>query len=305
MKRSLIATTLAITLAVFPAAALVAETAADARQQKRDAINELLKVIDVKELTQLTFRQVMDRMSEMGAEEEAHLENVSPEERVKYKQQREAQVEKMRVFRDRLFTRIDYVKFGEEVYYPIFDKHYSLDEVKALTAFFSTKAGAKTARLLPELSNAGLMNGMKTLQELAQSIGEEMDNEENSKKPWRKTMADLRSVATALEARATDENEYPDVKSYQELEPLIVPTYIRTLPKTDSWGNPYIYAGSADKQHYRLVSGGADRKADWDSRSYHAVPENTPTRKMPSLDADIIFQDGTFLQAPEVAEEEQ
>ena len=301
MKRSLIATTLAISLSVFPAAALIGETAADARQQKRDAINQLLKVIDVKELTQLTFRQVMERMTEMGAQEEAQL---SPEERAKYKEQREKQAEKMRTFRDRLFTRIDYVKFGEEVYYPIFDKNYSLEEVKALTEFFGTKAGAKTARLLPELSIASLLNGTQMLQELAQTIGQEMENEENAKKPWRKTMSDLRTVATALEARATDENEYPDVKTYEELEPILSPTYIRTLPKTDSWGNPYIYAGSADKQHYRLVSGGADKKADWDSRSYHAVPENTPMRKMPSLDADIIFQDGTFLQAPEVAEGE-
>src|SRR4051812_8099624 len=42
----------------------------------------------------------------------------------------------------------------------------------------------------------------------------------------KRTIADLRTIATAIEAYSSDKNAYPSVSSVEELKPLLVPTYI-------------------------------------------------------------------------------
>src|SRR5476651_2217805 len=63
----------------------------------------------------------------------------------------------------------------------------------------------------------------------------------------KRTMADMRSLATAWEARATDVNKYnaaaiPDQAvqiTTANLTAGLTPTYIKVLPAKDGWGVPY------------------------------------------------------------------
>src|SRR2546430_5292522 len=65
----------------------------------------------------------------------------------------------------------------------------------------------------------------------------------------KRTMADMRTIATAWEARATDMNKYNAAGcSYPtatgkvavtDLDTYCSPTYIKTFPKNDGWGTPY------------------------------------------------------------------
>jgi len=85
------------------------------------------------------------------------------------------------------------------------------------------------------------------------------------------TIADAKSIRTAIEAYAIDHNRYPAAKSMDELRPLIEPVYIRTAPMTDAWGTPFIYRGSADGRSFTIASAGSDRKFDestWSSAGY-------------------------------------
>ena len=66
----------------------------------------------------------------------------------------------------------------------------------------------------------------------------------------KRTMADMRSIATAWEARATDMNKYNAAGAISavatctqsfsagELSSALSPTYIKLLPIKDGWGNP-------------------------------------------------------------------
>jgi hypothetical protein len=105
----------------------------------------------------------------------------------------------------------------------------------------------------------------------------------------KRTMADMRSVAIASEAYATDYNAYPDAQAIEELRPLLSPVYIRTFPNTDAWGTPIAYFVSANKQKYRFVSAGPDEKFDATS-----LKLGTP----PAKSDDIVFEDGSFLLWP-------
>src|SRR5437764_7326105 len=84
----------------------------------------------------------------------------------------------------------------------------------------------------------------------------------------KRSMADMRTLATALEARATDKNEYPIVGKFDDLVPLLEPTYIKTVPRVDGWDNKWKYESwkedpkAIGADHYAFGSAGRDDKFD-------------------------------------------
>jgi general secretion pathway protein G len=115
----------------------------------------------------------------------------------------------------------------------------------------------------------------------------------------KRTMADMRSVATAWEARATDVNQYnaagatlggvsfiePNETISSAVAAMLAPTYIKRTPVTDAWGQEFAVGKSATQ--YSIESYGKNKSDDTDA----AV-----TTK---FDCDIIFADGTFVAYPE------
>ena len=113
----------------------------------------------------------------------------------------------------------------------------------------------------------------------------------------KRTIADIRSLATAVEAYATDHNKYPKV-SLAELEQLISPVYIKYVPTLDAWLTEFFYIADGG-DHYRFVSAGADGQFEPASRQLGPTPAEEQAVKDPN--ADIIYQDGLFIQYPEGA----
>lgn len=118
----------------------------------------------------------------------------------------------------------------------------------------------------------------------------------------KRSMADIRSIATAWEARATDMNNYGAAGSqstitwandltYASMVGRLSPTYIKTLPQNDGWGDPYGYINTSGVQGYAIRSLGKDNAADSDT--YTA---GTQTKK---FDNDIVYSMGSFVQWPE------
>jgi general secretion pathway protein G len=120
----------------------------------------------------------------------------------------------------------------------------------------------------------------------------------------KRSMADIRSIATAWEARATDMNNYGSAGSqsqvswdsdqnmnYATMVGMLSPTYIKSLPQNDGWGDPYGYITASNSQEYAIRSLGKDNVAD--SASYNS---GTQTKK---FDCDIVYSMGSFVQWPE------
>lgn len=293
MKRAIVLL-LALSLAVpVPAAT-------DERALKRQLLGELLEVIDAKALTQASFDLVFNKMGELNGGTPEGLDDASKAE---WEEAHKKQADEMRAFKERLFHRIDYARYAEQIYYPIFDKQFTADELKELIAFYKTKPGQKTVKMLPDLAVGGLIEGMQLLQDEAQKIADEMRNEDEQKHPWKKTMGDLRTLATCVEAYATDTNEYPKVSTLKELQPILQPTYVRTMPLTDAWGTEYVYV--SDGTHYRFASAGADKHFEWRAKQLETMPEGSEPRFVDDDDADLIYQDGNLVQAPKQAKQEQ
>lgn len=116
----------------------------------------------------------------------------------------------------------------------------------------------------------------------------------------KRTMADIRSIATAVEARATDTNSYPPVASLEELSGLLEPTYIRTFPSLDGWGNPFDFAALDCESDYCgsyiVISGGKDGVTDFDS--FEAYVNAGPTTTS-NFNEDVVFYNGSFIRYPD------
>jgi general secretion pathway protein G len=116
----------------------------------------------------------------------------------------------------------------------------------------------------------------------------------------KRTMADIRSVATAWEARATDMNTYQlaglsipawGTPTTSELAGALSPTYIKSMPLNDAWGNEF--SVGADDGAYVIASYGKDGLADLgDDTTINPTSTNT-------FNSDIIFSNGSFLVYPE------
>ena len=121
----------------------------------------------------------------------------------------------------------------------------------------------------------------------------------------RRAMADLRSAGTAVESFAVDWNVYPGpvapIDAVARIETILEPTYIRSLPKVDPWGNPFLFW--SDTTHYALVSYGPDGTPDfpyatWGQIEFEALRTGQTTR----FGADIVFANGQFVQYPTIGE---
>jgi len=115
----------------------------------------------------------------------------------------------------------------------------------------------------------------------------------------KRTIADVRSVATAVEAYATDHKQYPNAIDVSGLRAELVPTYIRMIPANDGWGHPLHYDAWSSQgtgtDSYAIGSGAKDGDFLHQSlRDYLAHPHATT-----SFDDDIVFSNGSFVQYPE------
>jgi type II secretion system protein G len=121
----------------------------------------------------------------------------------------------------------------------------------------------------------------------------------------KRTMANMRNVGLAWEARATDLGRYNaaglsvDGMSFPVLVPDLVtalqPTYMRNVPTQDGWNVDFVFLtsgpfnGSPSAQHYGIVSGGRD-----------GVVAGSPVMGATNdFDCDIVYANGSFLAYPE------
>jgi type II secretion system protein G len=124
----------------------------------------------------------------------------------------------------------------------------------------------------------------------------------------RRTMVDMRNLATAWEARNSETGRYnaagqlngvegaDQLITVNNLQTMLEPTYIRIMPKVDGWGTPYqTYAdapyGSATAQAkvYAIISAGKDR----------VIEADPTTGPFTNFDCDIVYSNGLFLSYPD------
>jgi len=120
----------------------------------------------------------------------------------------------------------------------------------------------------------------------------------------KRTMSDMRTMATAIEAYAVDNNVYPqgvcNTASYTLTDTtltdtslsLLSPTYIANPVRKDGWDTYFLYGAPSDGQQYMLLSRGRNK-------SYDGDPTCVTTT---NFNSDIVYSNGGFVQWPEGAQ---
>jgi len=127
-----------------------------------------------------------------------------------------------------------------------------------------------------------------------------------NKSRQKRTMADIRSIATAWEARATDLGKYnaagagylgiSEPVTMDNLSLALTPTYIKVLPTHDGWNRDF--QAFADNpwddptdtaQRYVIASPGRDG----------LVNTSQAMGPFSNFDCDVIYSNGTFLAYPQ------
>jgi general secretion pathway protein G len=111
----------------------------------------------------------------------------------------------------------------------------------------------------------------------------------------KRTMADMRTIATCAEAYWVDNEVYPGptegLVAIETIAAELEPVYVRELPRTDGWAHPYLYW--SDGEHYRIISLGQDGEP---VREWLGEIE---TETITDFNDDIVYEDGFFVVYPE------
>ena len=108
----------------------------------------------------------------------------------------------------------------------------------------------------------------------------------------KRTMADIRSVGTAVESYSIDNNNYPKAGTiYATLTAAVEPLYIKQAPTLDGWGQAMQSSVNTNGTAYTLCS---PAKNGGTTSCVGTVSANNS-----SFEDDITFSNGSFTSYPE------
>ena len=102
----------------------------------------------------------------------------------------------------------------------------------------------------------------------------------------KRTMTDLRAIATAVEAYSVDNTSYPNATTVSAIKAVIDPMFFNTMPQVDGWSNGIQVDSALDS--YTIFSQGKD-----------GTGSNCPPGATSRFDDEICFSNGRFLRYPE------
>ena len=121
----------------------------------------------------------------------------------------------------------------------------------------------------------------------------------------KRTMVDMRNLASAWEARNIEMNRYNAAAAgipgcdksvlLTDLSAALSPTYIKTMPRFDGWGYDFTaftsddWGATTNAQVYAIVSPGKDG----------SVAGTIVLGATTSFDCDIVYSNGAFLAYPD------
>ena len=112
----------------------------------------------------------------------------------------------------------------------------------------------------------------------------------------KRTMAQLRILATACEQYASDNGQYPDSSTVQDLTPLLTPKYLERVVTQDEWMHDFRYECWTRERKcdgYAIASAGSDGVFE------HESLQDYKPGTIRDFQQDLVFSNGNFVRYPE------
>ncbi len=111
----------------------------------------------------------------------------------------------------------------------------------------------------------------------------------------KRTMADMRALATAVESYGSEHRRYPEAASVSELVRELEPTHLKQPLVKDGWNHDLRYecwAGDDPCDSYAIASAGKDGLFEHESlREYTSAT-------VQDFDCDLVYANGIFVTHP-------
>jgi hypothetical protein len=148
-----------------------------------ELLNVMLAQIDASR--DMTYKAVINERTDLTPAEKKALEETILIEMQKSSER----------FKAKFRARLNYSEMINEVTYIVYDKHYTLEELKDLIAFYKTPTGQKVLKTMPVVAEAAMKLTQERLlpkipviiQELMEEDRREIEQQINSRKPKSKT----------------------------------------------------------------------------------------------------------------------
>jgi len=154
------------------------------------------------------------------------------------------------------------------------EKGQSLAVTIVVSLLCGLVGGILGSLVLPLLTVGAIAGGIAAVSPDAPA---EVESEDLKKA--QQTLADLRTIATAIGTFALEENHYPVADDIVALSNRLEPDYIKRVPFEDGWGNRFKYLANDDGTRFILLSMGPNGVED----------RNPPD---PNQSDDIVIVDG-------------
>ncbi|HVS31278.1 MAG TPA: DUF2059 domain-containing protein [Thermoanaerobaculia bacterium] len=286
---------------LISASILLAFTASAIAQSEtgQSRIRELVSLMGQDAAFRLAVETILNQQHEAGLQQLDRMAAQSPENAALVEERKKQQTALHARVLALFWKHIDLDAFRDEVIVPLYDRHFTDDEVDALLQFYRTPVARKLVGLTPELMRESNEATTRFFEAAAERVRQEIDEDVDDKTKVLRTVAEMRKIATDIEYLQieTEPGLLSRASSVEELQPLREAAKIRgTLEPNDAWGRPFVILLSEDAERYRIVSAGADGVFEPDSRTMSATPAEPPTAWTDGYDADIISEDGTFTR---------
>jgi hypothetical protein len=262
--------------------------------RQRQLIGEMMKLTGADDMP----KQIMDSIfAQLQQQADESMRSSTPEQQAEVK----ARMDRLR---ELVRTKLDLNEFMDSLV-DVYARYFDEAQLEQIVGFYKTPAGQRTIEVMPQLFSEGMRLGAEKIGPKMEALIAQVDHERELVRPWTRTMSDMRTIATAVEAWSIDHDEaYPAATTWDQLKSELEPEYVHTLPSKDVWGNAYYYAASPDASSYRIVSAGSDGIFEWDSRQFpkNAAATTGALRVMDRLESDIIYGDGEFIQVPKASQ---
>ncbi|NEP88512.1 MAG: DUF2059 domain-containing protein [Okeania sp. SIO2C2] len=151
--------------------------------RKQQLIDRYLELIGGEKTFQEVIRAMLSQMeqqfSSILTSELVENQQLSPEERQQITNKLNQETTSIIRKSNQMFLeRISYQQIVEEVYYPIYDKYFTEEDLQTLIEFYQTPTGRKTIELLPQLFQESMQRTAQVLNPKIKSVMQEIIAEE-------------------------------------------------------------------------------------------------------------------------------
>jgi hypothetical protein len=123
--------------------------------EKQELIKQLIVLTNVEQITRQSIDMMLTNIeSELPTIFDSASRNMPAKRREEYRAKMRAEMPRfINLYRKMFYERFDFQSYVEQLSYYLYNKYYTLDELRDLTSFYSSSTGQKMIIITPQLLN--------------------------------------------------------------------------------------------------------------------------------------------------------